>query len=110
MKKCILIFGFIALAGCSSEVAKWKSAGTLVSVSPSEAPVDPIGRPVLGETSWGHTRVETTAGVYTVRGKIGVAQEGVPVTVGYDKKDSSDEYQDMPSYVAFGGHRYEIVR
>ena len=32
MKKCILILGFMVVAGCSSEVAKWENAGTLVSV------------------------------------------------------------------------------
>ena len=110
MKKCILVVGFMVVAGCSGETVKWVSAGTLVSVSPSEEVVDPVGRPVLAETSWGHTRVETTAGVYVVHGKVSVAQEGVPVSVGYGKKGSSDEHRDTPSYLAFGGRRYEIAR
>lgn len=111
MKKCILVIGFMLVAGCSSEV-KWVSAGTLVSVSPHEESTRPPGRlgSAVGEIELGRTRVETTTGVYVIHDKVSVAQEGVPVRVGYGKKDTSDEYQDMPSYLAFGGRRYEISR
>ena len=112
MKKCILIFAMVALAGCSSKVTRWESAGTLVSVSPSEESVRPSGRrgSALGENQWGRSRVETTEGSYVILGKINVAHTGVPVSVGYVKKDSSDELQETPSYLAFGGREYEIAR
>ena len=58
----------------------------------------------------GRTRVETTEGVYVVHGKISVAQVGSAVTLGYVKKDSSDELQDEPSYLAFGGQPHEIAQ
>ena len=112
MKKCILIVGLLIVAGCSSEVARWENAGTLVSVSPAEEPTRPPGRlgTALGENEMGRTRVETTEGVYIVHGKISVANTGMPVRLGYDKKDSSDELQDTPSYLSFGGQQHRIAR
>lgn len=112
MKKCILIFGIIVIAGCSSEIAKWENAGTLVSVRPAEQTVRPPGRmgTALGEKEIGLTRVETTEGVYIVHGKISFAQTGEPVKLGYDKKDSSDELQDTPSYLSFAGQEHRIAR
>ena len=112
MKKCILIVGLLVVAGCSSEVARWENAGTLVSVRPAEELTRPAGRlgTALGETELGRTRVETTEGVYIVLDKISVAQTGMPVKVGYAKKDSSGESQDMPSYLSLGGRKYQIAR
>jgi hypothetical protein len=118
MNKCILVIGYMVLAGCSSEAVKseavkWVSFGTLVSARPEVESTRHPGRvksAILGEIELGHTRVETTEGVYIVSDKVGVVQEGVPVTVGYSKKGSSDEYRDTPSYLAFGGNRYEILR
>jgi hypothetical protein len=112
MKKCILIAGLLVVAGCSSEVAKWENAGTLVSVSPAEELTRPTGRmgTALGENEMGLTRVETTKGVYIVHGKISVAQTGMPVKVGYDKKDSSDELQDTPSHLSFGSQQHRIAQ
>ena len=112
MKKCILIVGLLVIAGCSSEVARWEDAGTLVSVRPADESTRPPGRrgTALGETEMGRTRVETTEGVYIVHGKISVAQTGMPVKVGYDKKDSSDELQDTPSYLSFGSQQHQIAR
>ena len=112
MRKCILIVGLMLLAGCSSEVARWESAGTLVSVRPAEEPTRAPGRvgAAFGDTEMGRTRVETTEGVYIVHGKISVAQVGSAVTVGYLKKDSSDELQGEPSYLAFAGQRHEIAQ
>ena len=66
-----------------------------------------LGSAVLGETKLSRTRIETTEGVYIVGDKIGFVETGVPASVGYD---ASDEYPDAPSYLAFGGKRYEIVR
>jgi hypothetical protein len=111
MKKCILILGILALAGCASKATKWESVGTLVSVSPWEEPIRYPGRrgAALGETQWGRSRVETTEGQYIIAGKVSVAQPGVPVKVGYITKDSSDEYREKPSYLAFGGQKYEIA-
>jgi len=111
MKKCILIVGLLVLAGCSSEVARWENAGTLVSVRPAEELNRSSGRlgTALGENEMGRTRVETTEGVYIVHGKISVAQTGIPVKVGYDKKDSSGESQDMPSYLSLGGRQHQIA-
>jgi hypothetical protein len=111
MKKCILIVGLLVVAGCSSEVAKWEDAGTLVSVRPAEESTPTPGRKgtVLGETEMSRTRVETTEGVYIVHGKISVAQTGMPVKLGYDKKDSSDELQDTPSYLSFGSQQHRIA-
>jgi len=108
MKKCILFVGLMVIAGCSSEVAKWENAGTLVSVRPADEPTRSPGRvgSVLGETEMGLTRVETTEGVYIVHGKIGVAEVGTPVKAGYS---SSNENQDKPSRLAFGGQEYEIA-
>ncbi|MHC4203785.1 MAG: hypothetical protein ACYSTT_03990 [Planctomycetota bacterium] len=112
MKKCILICGLLLVAGCSSEVAIWEDAGTLVSVSPADEPTRSPGRAgtALGEQEIGRTRVETTEGVYIVHGKISVAQTGEPVKLGYEKKESSDEIQDAPSYLFFGSQKYAIAR
>ena len=112
MKKCILIVGLLVIAGCSSEVAKWEDAGTLVGVRPAEEPTRSPGRlgAALGEKEIGLTRVETTEGVYVVHGKISYAQTGVPVKLGYEKKESSDELQDTPSCLAFVGQQHSIVR
>jgi hypothetical protein len=66
-----------------------------------------LGSAVLGETKLSRTRVETTKGVYIISDKIGVVEPGVPVSVVYDL---SGEYRDTPSYLAFGGKQYEIVR
>lgn len=109
MKKCILFIGLIMIAGCSGEVAKWVNAGTLVSVRPAGEPTRSPGRlgTALGETEVGRTRVETTDGVYIVHGKIGVANTGMPVKVGYS---TSDENLSTPSYLTFGGQKYEIAR
>ena len=108
MKKCILVVGLIIIAGCSSEVAKWENAGTLVSVRPAEQPTRSPGRmgTALGETEVGRTRVETTEGVYIVHGKISVANTGSPVKLGYG---SSDENGGNPSHLALGGQKYEIA-
>ncbi len=110
MNKCILVVGFMVVAGCSSEAVKWVSAGTLVSVGPdTESTRQPsrVKSAVLGETKLSRTRVETTEGVYIVGNKIGIVETGVPVRVGYD---SSDEYPGAPSYLSFGGQRYKIAR
>jgi len=98
------------VAGCSSEVAKWENAGTLVSVRPADESTRRPGRlgsAILGETKLSSTRVETTEGVYIISDKIGIVETGISVSVGYD---SSDEYRDTPSYLSFGGKRYEIAR
>ena len=112
MKKCILLIGLMIVAGCSSEVAKWEDAGTLVSVRPADESTRRPGRlgTALGEEELGLTRVETTEGVYIVHDKVNTAHIGMPVKVGYDKKDPSDEYQDAPSYLSLGGRQYEIAR
>ena len=112
MKKCILLIGLLVVAGCSSEVAKWENAGTLVSVSPADKSTRTPGRlgTALGDNEMGLTRVETTKDVYIVHGKISVAETGMPVKLGYDKKDSSDELQDKPTYLSFGGQKYIISR
>ncbi|MHC4123206.1 MAG: hypothetical protein ACYSSI_06500 [Planctomycetota bacterium] len=116
MNKYFLIVGFMVVAGCSnetvvkSEPVKWVSVGTLVSVGPDTESTSHPGRlrsAVLGETKLSRTRVKTTKGVYIISDKIGIVETGIPVSVGYD---SSDEYPDTPSYLAFGGKRYEIVR
>ncbi|MFC1636501.1 hypothetical protein ACFL5Z_16850 [Planctomycetota bacterium] len=109
MKKCILVIGMMIVAGCASEVARWESAGTLVSVSPAEESTRSPGRlgSAIGETGVGRTRVETTEGAYIVHGKVGVVQTGMPVKVEYH---SSGEYQGMPSHLAIGGQKYEIAR
>jgi hypothetical protein len=111
MKKCVLILGILALTGCASKATRWEDAGTLVSVSPWEEPSRPSGRrgTILGDTQWGRSRVETTEGVYVVSSKVSVSQPGTPVRVGYVKKDSSDEYRQAPSYIAFAGQQYEIA-
>ena len=111
MKKCILLIGLMIVAGCSSEVARWENAGTLVSVRPAEELNRPPGRlgTALGENEMGRTRVETTEGVYFVHGKISVAQTAMPVKLGYDKKESSDEIQGTPSYLSFGGQEHRIA-
>ena len=111
MKKCILIAAILALAGCSSETVRWKDAGTLVSVSPSEESTRFSGRrgTMLGDTEWGRSRVETTEGVYIVVDKVSVSQPGAPVRLGYVKGDSSDVYQEKPSYIAFGDREYKIA-
>ena len=93
-----------------SEAIKWVNVGTLVRVGPDmESTRRPsrLGSAVLGETKLSRTRVETTEGVYIVGDKIGFVETGVPVSVGYD---ASDGYPDAPSYLAFGGKRYKIVR
>jgi hypothetical protein len=119
MKKCIrrmascgLLIGLLIVAGCSSQVAKWENAGTLVSVSPAEEPTRLPGQSgtVLGDKEIGLTRVETTEGVYVVHGKISVANTGMPVKLGYEKKEASDELQDTPSYLSFGSRKYTIAR
>lgn len=112
MKKCILLIGLLVIAGCASQVARWENAGTLVSVSPAEEPTRSPGRlgTALGESEMGLTRVETTKGVYVVHGKISVANTGMPVKLGYDKKESSDELQDKPTYLSFGSQKYIIAR
>jgi hypothetical protein len=111
MKKCILIFVLLVIAGCSSKVAKWEDAGTLVSVRPADQTARTPGRmgTALGEKEIGLTRVETTKGVYVVHGKISFAQTGMPVKLGYEKKDSSAELQDTPSYLSFGGQEHRIA-
>ena len=108
MKKCILVVGLIIVAGCASKVAKWENAGTLVSVRPAEGTSRASGRmgTALGEDELGRTRVETTEGVYIVLDKVSSAQIGMPVKVGYDEKDSSDE----PSHLSLGGRQYQIAR
>ena len=119
-KIAVVTFIFLS-SGCSqdarelkssrkSEPIKWVNAGTLVSVAPDmESTRRPgrVGSAILGETKLSRTRVETTKGVYIIGDKIGVVETGVPVSVGYD---SSDAYPDTPSYLAFGGERYKIVR
>ncbi len=93
-----------------SESIKWVIVGTLVSVGPDmESTPRPsrLGSAMLGETKLNRTRVETTEGVYVVSGKIGLVETGIPVSIGYD---ASDEYSDTPSYLSFGGKRYEIIR
>ncbi len=109
MKKYILIVGLMVISGCSSGVARWENAGTLISVRPAEAATRSPGRlgSVLGDTQMGLTRVETTEGPYIVHGKVGVAQIGIPVRVGYS---SSDDRQGTPSYLALGDQEYEIAR
>lgn len=111
MKKCILILAILALAGCASKATRWENAGTLVSVSPLGEPGRPPGLKgeVLGEIQWGRSRVETTEGVYVISSKVSVSQPGTAVRLGYVKKDSSDEYRETPSYIAFGDQQYEIV-
>ncbi|KPK42118.1 MAG: hypothetical protein AMJ65_08125 [Phycisphaerae bacterium SG8_4] len=98
----------MVLAGCASKVARWENAGTLVSVRPAEGTSRASGRlgTALGDAELGRTRVETTEGVYIVLDKIGSAQTGAPVKVGYSEEDSSDE----PSYLSLGGRQYEIAR
>lgn len=119
MKKCIchivsfgLLMGLLVMSGCSSQVAKWEKAGTLVSVSPAEESTRAPGRrgAALGEEELGLTRVETTEDVYIVHGKISVANMGMPVKLGYEKKESSDELQDKPTYLSFGSRKYTIAR
>jgi hypothetical protein len=112
MKKCVLLVGLLIVAGCSSQVARWDDAGTLVNVSPAEESTRTPGRMErpLAESEMGLTRVETTKGVYIVHGKISVANTGMPVKLGYEKKGSSDELQDTPSYLSFGGQKYSIAR
>ena len=58
MKKCILIIGLLVVAGCSSEVARWENAGTLVSVRPAEEVTRRPGKlgTALGEEELGLTR------------------------------------------------------
>ena len=115
MNKCFLIAGLMLVAGCSIEAVKneavtWVNAGTLVSVGPDIESTRRPGRvksAVLGETKLSRTRIETTEGVYIVGDKIGIAEMGVPVRVGYDL---SDENQDTPLYLSLGGQRYKIVR
>jgi hypothetical protein len=109
MKKCILVIGMMIVAGCASEVTRWESAGTLISVSPAEELTRSPGRlgSAIGETGVGRTRVETTGGAYIVHGKVGVVQTGMPVKVGYH---SSGEYRGMPSHLAIGNRQYEIAR
>jgi len=119
MKKCIcrkascgLLIGLLIVAGCSSKVAKWENAGTLVSVSPAEESTRSPGQSgtVLGDKEIGLTHIETTEGEYIVHGKISVAHTGMPVKLGYEKKESSDELQDTPSYLSFGSRQYIIAR
>ena len=116
MNKYFLVVGFMVVAGCLNETAvkgeavKWVSAGTLLSVGPdteSTRRPDRLESAIIGETKFSRTRVETTKGVYIVGDKIGVIETGIPVSAGYD---SSDKYPEAPSYLAFGGERYKIVR
>ena len=115
MNKCFLILAFMILAGCSDQAAfkskdvNWVSAGTLVSVGPATELTrrpDPLRSAVLGETKLSRTRVETTQGVYLVSEKIGIAEPGTPVTVGYTE---SNGHPGTPSYLKLSGERYEIV-
>ena len=112
MKKRILLIGLLIVAGCSSEVARWEDAGTLISVGPAEEPTRPSGRlgTALGENEWGRTRVETTEGTFIVYEKINVSQVGMPVKIGYDKHGSLDDIQGQPSYLSLGGQKYRIAR
>ena len=92
------------------DAIKWVSAGTLVSVGPDTESTPPPGRvrsAVLGETTFTRTRVETTEGVYIVGDKIGIAEMGIPVRIGFD---SSAVSTDAPKYLAIGDTQYEIVR
>ena len=111
MKKCVLLIGLMIVAGCSSEVAKWEDGGKLVSVRPADESTRRPGRlgTALGEEEMGLTRVETTGGVYVIHGKISVAETGMPVKLGYDKEDSSEELQDTPSYLSFGSQQLKIA-
>jgi hypothetical protein len=34
----------------------------------------------------------------------------MPVKLGYEKKESSDELKDTPSYLSFGNQKYRIAR
>ena len=114
MNKCILFVGLMVVAGFSSEAVKseavkWVSVGTLVSVGPDMESTRPAGRAksaILGETKLSRTRIETTKGVYIISEKIGIAEMGVPVRVGYD---FSDENQDTALYLAIRGKQYKIV-
>ena len=112
MKKCILLVGLLIVAGCASQVAKWTDAGTLVSVSPAQESTRTPGmaEKPLAESQMGLTRVETTKNVYIVHGKVSVANTGMPVKLGYAKKAWSDEIQNTPSYLSFGGQKYSIAR
>jgi len=109
MKRCIIVFGLMVVAGCSGEVSRWEDAGTLLSVRPAEEPTRSPGRlgSALGETELGRTRIETTKGTYIVHGKIGVANTGEPVRLGYSP---SHDKGNTPSHLAFGGQKYEIAR
>lgn len=112
MKKCVLLVGLLVVAGCSSQVARWDDAGTLVSVSPADESTRSPGRmerPLAG-SEMGLTSVKTTRGEYVVHGKVSVANTGMPVKLGYEKKESSDDLQDTPSYLSFGGQKYMIAR
>ena len=111
MKKCVLLIGLMVVAGCSSEVAKWEDGGKLVSVRPADESTRRPGRigTALGEEELGLTRIETTEGVYIIHGKISVAETGTPVKLGYDKKDSTEELQDKPSYLSLRGQEYQIA-
>lgn len=119
MKKCIcrmapcgLLIGLLIVAGCSSGVAEWVNAGTIVSVSPAEQTTPSPGRidKSFTESEMGLTRVQTTEGEYVVHGKVSVANKGMPVKLGYGKKESSDELKDTPSYLSFGGQQYRIAQ
>ena len=115
MKKLFLIVGFLLITGCAIETVKsdsikWVNAGTLVSVGPDVESTSPPGRArsaILGDTKLNSTRVKTTKGVYVISEKIGIVEPGVSVSVGYNK---SDENQDTPLYLSFGGQQYKIVR
>ena len=92
------------------EPVEWIDVGTLVSVGPDMEPTRPPGRlqsAILGETTFGRTRIETTEGVYIVDDKVGVVEIGAPVSVGYS---ASDQRSGTPSYLTLGGKRYQIVR
>ena len=69
MKKCILLIGLMIVAGCSSEVARWENAGTLVSVRPAEELNRPPSRlgTALGENEMGRTHRDDRRRIYCSR-------------------------------------------
>ena len=116
MNKLFLIAAVFSVSGCLNETAirsgpvKWESAGTLVSVGPDtelSRPSNRLESAIIGETTFGRTRIETTEGVYIVGDKVGFMEIGAPVSVGYS---ASDQSSGTPSYLTLGGKRYQIVR
>ena len=47
--------------------------------------------------------------MYIISDKVSVSQADDLVRVGYIKEDSSDEYREKPSYIAFGDREYKIA-